>query len=64
MTPDQRPLVGATGIEGLFVNTGYSGHGVMAGPAGGEILGRLLAGELRESPFRLDREFVAATQAF
>jgi D-hydroxyproline dehydrogenase subunit beta len=64
MTPDQRPLIGPTGIEGLFVNTGYSGHGVMAGPAGGEILGRLLAGEVRDSPFRLDREFVAATQAF
>jgi sarcosine oxidase, subunit beta len=64
MTPDQRPLIGPTGIDGLFVNTGYSGHGVMAGPAGGEILGRLLAGDIRESPFPLDREFVAATQAF
>jgi hypothetical protein len=36
----------------------------MAGPAGGEILAELLAGSRRESPFRLDREFVPATQAF
>jgi sarcosine oxidase subunit beta len=64
MTPDQRPLIGQTEIDGLWVNTGYSGHGVMAGPAGGEILAELLAGSRRESPFRLDREFVPATQAF
>jgi D-hydroxyproline dehydrogenase subunit beta len=64
MTPDQRPLIGQTEIEGLWVNTGYSGHGVMAGPAGGEILAGLIVGARDENPFRLDREFVAATQAF
>jgi sarcosine oxidase subunit beta len=64
MTPDQRPLIGPTEIDGLHVNTGYSGHGVMAGPAGGEIQAQLLAGIRSDSPFRLDREFVPATQAF
>jgi len=64
MTPDQRPLIGQTEIDGLHVNTGYSGHGVMAGPAGAEILAELLAGTRTENPFRLDREFVPAEQAF
>jgi sarcosine oxidase, subunit beta len=64
MTPDQRPLIGQTEVAGLWVNTGYSGHGVMAGPAGGEILAELLTGARADSPFRLDREFVPASQAF
>jgi sarcosine oxidase subunit beta len=64
MTPDHRPLIGETEIAGLWVNTGYSGHGVMAGPAGGEILAELLTGGRSGSPFSLDREFVPATQAF
>ena len=29
MSPDRRPLVGETPVPGLWVNTGYSGHGVM-----------------------------------
>ncbi len=64
MTPDQRPLIGPTGVEGVYVNTGYSGHGVMAGPAGGEILAELLANPAADNPFALDRRFVAASQAF
>jgi sarcosine oxidase subunit beta len=64
MTPDQRPLIGPTEVDGIHVNTGYSGHGVMAGPAGGEILAQLLSGARSDNPFRLDREFVPATQAF
>jgi sarcosine oxidase subunit beta len=64
MTPDQRPLIGATAVEGIYVNTGYSGHGVMAGPAGGQILAGLLTGASATSPFALDREFVPASQAF
>jgi glycine/D-amino acid oxidase-like deaminating enzyme len=64
MTPDQRPLIGPAGIDGLHVNTGYSGHGVMAGPAGSELLAGLLAGTIHDNPFRVDREMVPATQAF
>ena len=32
--------------RGLFVNTGYSGHGIMLGPAGSRLLADLLAGDL------------------
>ncbi|MDX6545848.1 MAG: hypothetical protein QOG02_1622, partial [Gaiellales bacterium] len=38
--------------------------GVMAGPAGGEILADLLTGRVPSSPFALDREFTIASQAF
>ena len=38
VTPDHRPLIGATEVEGLYVNTGYSGHGIMLSPAGGRLL--------------------------
>ena len=66
MTPDQRPLIGQTELPGLYVNTGYSGHGVMGGPGGSELLADVLTGALAEAdnPFRLDRTFVAARQAF
>jgi sarcosine oxidase subunit beta len=65
MTPDQRPLIGETGVPGLYVNTGYSGHGVMGGPAGGELLAGLIAGEAAAAePFQLDRVFTPVTQLF
>jgi sarcosine oxidase, subunit beta len=65
MTPDQRPLIGQTGVAGLWVNTGYSGHGVMAGPGGAAHLAGLLAGgEGADNPFRIDRPFVPSSQAF
>jgi sarcosine oxidase, subunit beta len=59
MTPDRRPLIGPTGVEGLYVNTGYSGRGVMGGPAGSRHLVDLVTGKLRpeDNPFRLDRAF-------
>ena len=61
MTPDRRPLIGPTSIEGLFVNTGYSGRGVMGGPAGSRHLVDLITGRVapEENPFRLDRDFAA-----
>ncbi len=60
MTPDHRPLIGPTKVEGLYVNTGYSGHGIMGSPAGSRILVDVLTGRLRadENPFRVDRQFV------
>jgi sarcosine oxidase, subunit beta len=59
MTPDRRPLLGGTQIEGLFVNTGYSGHGIMGSPAGSRLLIDVLSGRLApdNNPFRLDRTF-------
>ncbi len=60
MTPDHRPLLGESPISGLYVNTGYSGHGIMAAPAGSRLLADLLAGQRDEAsnPFRLGRDFV------
>ena len=60
MTPDHRPLIGPTPIEGLFVNTGYSGHGIMGSPAGSRLLADVLVGRISndKNPFRLDRTFV------
>lgn len=59
VTPDHRPLIGPTGIEGLYVNTGYSGHGIMGSAAGGRILIDLVVGRSgeAENPFRPRREF-------
>lgn len=66
VTPDQRPLIGQTEVEGLWVNTGYSGHGVMAGPGGSELLAELLAGErtAQSNPFRLERAFQQTSQSW
>jgi len=60
VSPDHRPLIGPTPIDGLFVNTGYSGHGIMGSPAASRVLVDVLTGALPsgENPFRLDREFV------
>lgn len=65
MTPDHRPLIGPTLIDGLWVNTGYSGHGVMGSPAGSRLLVDLLIGQhaLADNPFRLDRRFIERTLA-
>jgi sarcosine oxidase subunit beta len=59
MTPDHRPLIGHTAIDGLLVNSGYSGRGVMAGPAGSRRLVDLLSGKAAaaDNPFRPDRAF-------
>jgi sarcosine oxidase subunit beta len=59
MTPDHRPLIGPSGVDGLWINTGYSGHGVMGSPAGSRLLIDLLTGvrPLADNPFRLDRRF-------
>ncbi len=57
MTPDHRPLLGETSVAGLWTNCGYSGHGIMAGPAGSRHLIDLVTGRTDENPFRLDRVF-------
>jgi sarcosine oxidase subunit beta len=59
LTPDLRPLLDETPVAGLYVNTGYSGHGVMSSIGGARHLLEIVAGRRRENPFRLDRAFVA-----
>lgn len=60
ITPDHRPLLGPAGPEGLFVNGGYSGHGIMGAAAGSRILVDVIRGEVadRDNPFRVEREFL------
>ena len=64
VTPDFRPLIGPTPVEGLYVNTGYSGHGIMLSPAGGRILSEDLksSGRASSNPFRPDRSMEAREQ--
>jgi sarcosine oxidase subunit beta len=59
MTPDHRPLLGMTPVEDLYVNTGYSGHGVMGSAAGSRIVVDTLTGRLspNQNPFHPTREF-------
>lgn len=58
-TPDRRPLLGeVTGHEGLWLATGFSGHGFMIAPAVGEALARRICGletDLPVADFSLDR---------
>lgn len=57
VTPDRRPYLGPIGPEGLHLNGGYSGHGVMAGPAGSRLVVDLLTrpADGGTNPFRPDR---------
>jgi sarcosine oxidase, subunit beta len=59
VTPDHRPLLGRTQVDGLYVNTGYSGHGIMGAPAGSRHLADVVTGKIpeEENRFRLDRAF-------
>jgi sarcosine oxidase subunit beta len=53
MTPDAMPIIGRAGaVEGLFLITGFSGHGFQHSPAAGRILADLIAG--RDPQFDLD----------
>ncbi len=62
-TPDHRPFLGPTPIQGLFVNCGYSGHGIMGSAGGSRIVVDTLIGRLQpeQNPFRLDRTMVERT---
>ena len=58
VSPDHNPLIGPVPeVEGLWVSSGFSGHGVMATPAAARLLADLLDGArpLSTNPFALDR---------
>jgi sarcosine oxidase, subunit beta len=59
VTPDHRPYLGHIGPDGLYLNGGYSGHGIMTGAGGSRLVVDLLtdAAEPAENPFRPDRTF-------
>jgi sarcosine oxidase subunit beta len=60
ITPDRRPYLGpvrSLGPEGLHINGGYSGHGIMAGAGGSRLVVDLLTGaaDAAANPLRVDR---------
>jgi sarcosine oxidase subunit beta len=57
-SPDHLPIVGpCPTVSGLFVNTGYSGHGIMGAPEAGRRLSQLIVGEASDAqnPFSMSR---------
>jgi glycine/D-amino acid oxidase-like deaminating enzyme len=56
-TPDRRPYLGPIGPDGLHLNGGYSGHGIMAGTGGSRRVVDLLirAADAADNPLRPDR---------
>lgn len=59
MTPDAHPIIGATGVDGLYLAAGFSGAGFKKGPAVGQCLVELIcdgqATTVDLDPFRLAR---------
>ncbi|MEA2593766.1 MAG: hypothetical protein QOF01_235 [Thermomicrobiales bacterium] len=59
MTPDAHPIIGETGVDGLYVAAGFSGAGFKKGPAVGQCLSELIydgrATTVDLEPFRLSR---------
>jgi glycine/D-amino acid oxidase-like deaminating enzyme len=59
VTPDEIPVLGPVGgWDGLFLATGFSGHGFGIGPAAGHVMAQLARGEapvVNLTPFRLAR---------
>lgn len=58
MTPDHKPILGPyPDVPGLFLNVGYSGHGVMGSPEGSRYVVAMIAGEMRpeDNPFCFER---------
>jgi glycine/D-amino acid oxidase-like deaminating enzyme len=60
MTVDERPILGpAPGVEGLMLNTGWGGMGIIQAPVAGELLADLIVGKEQPifdvGPFLLDR---------
>lgn len=58
-TPDMKPIIGpAPGHDGLWLAVGHAHHGFTLGPATGDILGAMMAGEdpgLDMTPFAATR---------
>lgn len=63
-TPDHRPYLGPTGVPGLHLNTGYSGHGIMASADGSRLVVDLIVGRANPAanPFRPDRPMAPRRQ--
>lgn len=59
VTPDAVPVIGpAAQLPGLFIATGFSGHGFGIGPGAGKLASEMVSGAqtcVDPSPFRLER---------
>jgi sarcosine oxidase subunit beta len=59
MSPDGNPIIGAvSGVDGLFLINGFSGHGFQHSPAAGRIVADLIVGRdpgIDLTPFTLER---------
>jgi glycine/D-amino acid oxidase-like deaminating enzyme len=59
VTPDEIPVLGPVdGLPGLFIATGFSGHGFGIGPAAGYVTAQLASGQtplVDLHPFRFTR---------
>ena len=42
VTPDAHPIFGRTPVDGLFIVTGFSGHGFMHGPISGKLMSEFI----------------------
>lgn len=56
-TPDRRPYLGPTAVEGIHLNGGYSGHGIMTSAGGSRQVIDMITGRLDPAthPLRPDR---------
>jgi glycine/D-amino acid oxidase-like deaminating enzyme len=59
VTPDAVPVIGGVShMPGLFIATGFSGHGFGIGPGAGRLAADLVAGDtpiVDPAPFRFER---------
>lgn len=59
VTPDAVPVIsGVDALPGFFIATGFTGHGFGIGPAAGQLMAELVAGEapmVDPAPFRFNR---------
>jgi glycine/D-amino acid oxidase-like deaminating enzyme len=59
VTPDAIPVIsGINQLPGLFIATGFSGHGFGIGPGAGRLMAEMVAGEatvVDPRPFRFSR---------
>lgn len=49
-TPDHRPILGPSGLDGLFLAAGFSGHGYMIAPAVAEGIAAAVLGRQSDLP--------------
>lgn len=45
ITPDSQAIIGPTPVEGLYLDLGWSGHGLQFAPSVGRILAQLISGQ-------------------